>query len=399
MKKQFLMVLLAVTSIFLLSGCGSKNIEVKIPESQIMADKEKSYIVFSRPSVFMGGGLDIDVMEIDIKRKEPIKLVGIISNGEKMIYETEEGIHHFFSNVGQNENIERIEIKKGETKYVNLAINTNLMMGFYPLEIKQSRIKLLDKLANYPCNESTRKKFLFDEELDMEGNPTNFYTSPLHFKIKCNNDKIISIKDLYHDYTIDELNEATLVQSTKSATDSYDSDLVEFAENIKEYYTIWDFKFRNVPIVEVPIMLIDDIIDEQYLNTYKSIEIISGKHNEKMDQKLINEYIEDLKNDLKDFNTGDNKLIVRITFDKYDNGNMAARYLLTGIGKNSLRESMGVIDFKVELINKDNEVFNSFRMFEVEAGGFLGGINTLKSDTMNIMKKYITNNLLVETKQ
>jgi hypothetical protein len=57
---------------------------------------------------------------------------------------------------------------------------------------------------------------------------------------------------------------------------------------------------------------------------------------------------------------------------------------------------MGVIDFKVELIDENNQVFNTFRIFEVEAGGFLGGINTLKSDTMKIVIDYVRNNLLVK---
>lgn len=54
---------------------------------------------------------------------------------------------------------------------------------------------------------------------------------------------------------------------------------------------------------------------------------------------------------------------------------------------------MGVIDFKVELIDENNHVFNTFRIFEVEAGGFLGGINILKSDTMKIVIDYVKINL------
>ena len=44
-KRKYLVVLIfGIISFF--TGCGSKNIEVKTPESQITANKEKSYIVF-----------------------------------------------------------------------------------------------------------------------------------------------------------------------------------------------------------------------------------------------------------------------------------------------------------------------------------------------------------------
>lgn len=383
---------LMITSIF--TGCGSKNIEVKIPEAQIMADKEKSYIVFSRPWGFMGSALDIDVMEIDTEKKEPLKLVGIVSNGERIIYETKEGIHHFFTNVGQNENIEQINMKKGETKYVNLSINTNLMMGFYPLVLDQKRLDLKVKLQKYSCDNKTLAMFLFKEDIGKEGSSNNFYKSPMQFKIECNKDHIIDVKDLYYDYTIDELNKAKLVQSTQKAISSYNSDLTEFSQNIKEYYPIWDLKFRNVPIVETSIMLLDDPISDNYLNNFKSITIVSENHNEKMNKELISEYVNDLSNEFKNLTNDNKKLTLKITFDKYDDGNMAARYILIGIGKNSFRESMGVIDFKVELIDENNQVFNTFRIFEVEASGFLGGINTLKSDTMKIVVNYVKNNLL-----
>lgn len=397
MKKVYF-IIISIFSIFLFTGCGSKNVEVKLPESQIMADKEKSYIVFSRPSGFIGSAVDIDVMEIDIEKKEPIKLVGIISNGERLIYETEEGSHYFFTNVGQNENIEKITINKGEIKYVNLSINTNLMMGFYPLVFEQNRLKLKEKLHNYSCEDKTFAKFLFKEDVGKEGSSNNFYKSPMQFKIECNKNRIINVKDLYYDYTIDELNKVKLVQSTQKAISPYTSNIKEFSQNIKEYYPIWDLKFRNVPIVETPIMLLDNIIADKYLNNFNGIAVVSGNHNEKMSKELILDYINDLSSEFKHSNSiiDDKKLTLKITFDKYDDGNMAARYILIGIGKNSFRESMGVIDFKVELIDENNQVFNTFRIFEVEAGGFFGGINTLKSDTMKLVVDYVKNNLLVK---
>jgi hypothetical protein len=143
-------------------------------------------------------------------------------------------------------------------------------------------------------------------------------------------------------------------------------------------------------------MLIDNIIEDKQLNKFSAVNIISGKHNEKMDKLLITEYINDLKNEFSSYTAKDKILSLKITFDKYDNGSMASRYMLTGIGKNSLRDSMGVIDFRIELIDENNEVINSFRIFEVEAGGILGGINTLKPDTMKIIIEYIQNNLLVK---
>lgn len=392
--KQIYKLIFAVLIVNILSGCGSKNIEVNVPESKIMSDKEKSYIVFSRPSAFVGSAVDVDLIEIDIQKKEPIKLVGIISNGEKIIYETKEGTHYFFSNVGQNENIEQIDIKKGEIKYVNLGVNTHLMMGFYPLVLEQKRLDLKEKLQKYTCDKKTLTQFLFQEDTTKEGSSNDFYKSPIQFRIECNKGQIIDIKDLYYEYTIDELTKVKLVQSSEKAISSYNSDVGEFSQNIKEYYPIWDFKFKNVPIIETSIMLLDDVMSDNNLNKFKSINIISGNHNERMDKELISEYINELRDEFKELSKNNKKATLKITFDKYDNGNMAARYMLVGIGKNSYRESMGVIDFKVELIDENNQVFNTFRVFEVEAGGILGGINTLKSDTMKIVVDYVKNNLI-----
>lgn len=74
-----------------------KNIEIKIPKEQLMTDINKSYIVFSRPPKFVGSARDIDVMEIDLDKKELINLVGMIGNGERIIYPTNPGTHYFFT--------------------------------------------------------------------------------------------------------------------------------------------------------------------------------------------------------------------------------------------------------------------------------------------------------------
>lgn len=389
-KRKYLVVLIfGIISFF--NGCGSKNIEVKTPESQITANKEKSYIVFSRPASIFGSALDVDVMEFDIEKKEPIKLVSVISNGERIIYETNEGKHYFFTNVGQNENIETIDIKKGETKFVNISANIETGILFYPLIFDKQRLEIKKEISNVTCDNNLLKKLLFKRNLNGD---SELESSALQFKIICEKNKIKEIKDLYYGSSVEDLNKVKLVQPSEEAFSYFNKNINEFSTDIKEYYPIWDFKFRNVPIVESPIMLIDNIIEDKQLNKFSSVNIISGKHNEKMDKLLITEYINDLKNEFSSYTAKDKILSLKITFDKYDNGSMASRYMLTGIGKNSLRDSMGVIDFRIELIDENNEVINSFRIFEVEAGGILGGINTLKPDTMKIITEYIQNNLL-----
>ena len=71
---------------------------------------------------------------------------------------------------------------------------------------------------------------------------------------------------------------------------------------------------------------------------------------------------------------------------------MATRYIIGGFGID--KEAWGVIDFKVDLIDEKGKTFNSFRIHEAEIGGFLGGINTLKSDTINVLLDYVRVNFL-----
>jgi hypothetical protein len=87
-------------------------------------------------------------------------------------------------------------------------------------------------------------------------------------------------------------------------------------------------------------------------------------------------------------------LTLRINFDKYDDGNMFVRYLVTGVSEKILKNNSGIIYFNVELLDEKDNLISSFNVSEMEMGGIFGGINTLKMDTMKVITDYVENALL-----
>ena len=381
----------AIITVIFFSGCGSNNLVVSTPKSELFKDKESSYIVFIRPDRFAGGGVNTNIIEFNPDNLDDIKFVGNLSNNEKIIYKVKAGKHYFFTDT--NDTIVSVTTKKNEIKNIRLAVTPLFELSdiptMYPFELNDSRAELINYIKSSGCSTKIKESLLFKEKNEKDSE--NFF-SPLMIEIKCNKYDLVEIKDLLNDATAEELDMVKIVESSKDSYIEFEKDKKSLIKDIKDYYPLWKFKFRDMPLLQKPMIILDNIPNANK-KIFDSIKIVEGSHSPNMDKESINEFILQLRENYKN-EISKKLLILKITFDKYDNGNMISRYIIGGFGID--KEVWGVIDFKVELIDENNNLIDTFRIFETEMGGFLGGINTLNSDTMSVLVDYINNNYLIK---
>ena len=362
-----------------LSGCSFRSDEVKIPETQIMSDKEKGYIVFSRPSKYIGGGVNIDLFEFDKKTFEP-KVVGTLSNGERTIYQVDEGEHYFF--IEPTEYIQVVNVKKGEIKYISIFID--FMFGFVPMELSEQRINLKNNILKEKCTDKTLDKYMFNKN----------YTSPIRLSMKCEDERIVELNETYLPFnSLKDFNSTNLVQPNKYAFSEFEMEKDVIHGNIRDFFPMWESKLKSIPYSEELFLTINKVVDDSNFQKFQAVKIETGIHDEKVDKKLVKDFFDEFSKRMGNKNSTENAVTAKISFNKYDDGNMAMRYLVTGFSKNALVNNIGVIDFTVDFYNKDEKI-SSIKLSETEVGGVFGGINTLKTDTLKILEEYIQRNLI-----
>ncbi|MEA2018747.1 MAG: hypothetical protein U9N59_09885 [Campylobacterota bacterium] len=110
------------------TGCVSTSLEVKKPQSEIVKDTTKSYIMFSRSSMFIGGGVPNNIVEFNYDTKE-LNFVGILMPGERLIYKVEPGEHYFYLSGGENDDYLKVSAKARHMYYVNTYVSMGILMG------------------------------------------------------------------------------------------------------------------------------------------------------------------------------------------------------------------------------------------------------------------------------
>lgn len=124
MFKIFIPIIVAL----LTTGCVSTSIEVKKPQSQIINDKSKSYIIFSRSSSFFGGGIPNDIVEFSYENKS-LDFVGTLQIGERVIHEVAPGEHYFYIAGGENDDYLQVSTKKNCVYYVGTYTGMGILIG------------------------------------------------------------------------------------------------------------------------------------------------------------------------------------------------------------------------------------------------------------------------------
>ncbi len=362
-----------------------------------MKDKTKAYVVFSRPYNFMGAGNSIDIVQFNNKTFKP-KYVAYLSAGERVIYAVNTGENYFFTDVGANENIQYVNAKSGQVYYINLGVTGEAI--FFPKLYKERRLNFAEELKQENCSDEFLNKYLFKLEQEIEEeisyvkdkNPITKYDSIIQFKIECQNGKVIKIKDKYYVHTLSELKAVELVKPNEKAYQDFNREKEQYRKDIKAYYPTWDFKFKNVPMTESVFLDIKDNVKEKDFKKYTMVDVFPSSDN-KLDDNTLQGLTKRLKSKFEYSDNG-NILTIEYVINKLDTGNMFGRYMTMGIAKNSYRSNMGVIDVDIIFKDKDEAVVGSIRVSQLEAGGFLGGVNTLKSDVAESIYEYVKNNYL-----
>lgn len=113
--------------ILLTSGCVSTSLKVTKTQSEILKDKSKSYIMFSRFSSLIGAGVRNNIVEFNYNTKE-LNFVGTLMSGERLIYEVEPGEHYFYLSGGENDDYLKVSTKANHMYYVNTYVSIGFLL-------------------------------------------------------------------------------------------------------------------------------------------------------------------------------------------------------------------------------------------------------------------------------
>lgn len=127
MLKIIKIVMLGLVVLFS-TGCVSTSLEVKKPQSEIVKDTSKAYIMFSRSNSFIGGGIPNNIVEFNYDSKE-LNFVGILNMGERLIYKVDPGEHYFYLSGGENDDYLQVSAKANHMYYVNSYVTMGIFMG------------------------------------------------------------------------------------------------------------------------------------------------------------------------------------------------------------------------------------------------------------------------------
>lgn len=388
MKKSSVLMFLILNVLFFV-GCTNKNVENKLLEKKILANKEIGHIIFAKTR-FTGLLPDSEIVKINPKTLES-KIIGSLGTSEKLIYSVDEGKHYFFINNGNFENIIFVNVEKGNKYFVSTSKTSPL--GWIAIDFSDNRLLLKKQIISEECSKRTINKYMF-EELDNESDSSSFdgyheknkYSSEsLKVEIECKNNKIVNYNDLYTQFSPNDLEEFDLLNINEK---QYRNDDIISSYNFYK-------KFEGIPITESVLISYNKFIENKYLNNFDSVKIINNSKNSKT---VTNEKIEEFDKKIKEkFNysekVGNNPIFVEYSLEKYYDGNMLKRYIASGFSN----KFSGGIKVKVKILSKDENEITDFELTAMEVGGFLGGINTLQFDTIKLLSKLINNNLLKKT--
>lgn len=414
LKKSFWFIVLAGIA-FMITGCGGKNIVIKKDVSELTADKSKAYVVFSRPSILFGmdaGLVALDIIHFDNKSFKT-ELVSNLPLGEQVIYPIEEGKNYFYitSNSMMDhifDNIQMIDAKKGSIYYISLGFSPEISpIGIYaPKLYSEKRELFIENLKKENCNSSFLNRYLFKKQLEHEEteislvpaakvSPIIKYTSPIYINLSCQDGKIVQIKDRYLNYGLEELKKPSLVTPTQDAMMSFKKDEDEHKANIKQFYQIWNERFRNIPIVPEAFLDVTQTIDDDNFKKYSKVNIVALADN-KVEKNIIDEITRLFQSKLNGSNDG-RTLTLKYhvnTFTEVDRWSM----LKDGItlfgsikAKRDVQSNVGTTSMDVEFINEQDKQIGSLSISGLRWGL---GIDVTKEDIVNIVSEYTINNLI-----
>lgn len=386
--------IIGLLALMILSGCSSKTVVLKETDSQLMADKEKAYIVFSRTSNFVGAGIGVNIFKFD-KDMAEIEHVASTANDEKTIYKVSEGKHYFYSDITSAASaayIAEVSVAKGETVWVNLSMNSD--MNFFPKIYTQKRVDEYAELAKVKkCSDDVLKKYLFKAEQQEEQIKTISYYSPAHFEIECADDVVVKLRDVYYFQSIEDLKKPTSVQLAQEVQLAFEEKKQKQKKIISEFVPVFEAKYSgNIPVTEKPFLNILKAAPNS--EKYAGVNFKVSK-SEIADGKKVDGFMDDLKNKFPQ--QKQNSISVTCTFHKLDEGSMLAKYMTNGLLPATYDKNITVWDIELKFEDAHGSNVGHIRVSEFERIGAFGGISTIYGDLLELLIEYIEVNYLIKT--
>lgn len=225
------------------SGCASSMVSnVNKDLSKITENKDKSYITFSRPA-FVGAALTNTIIEFDPQTKDT-KFVGVLGAKNKLIYTTEPGTHYFFMDGGENDDMIKVNTEANKMYYIQTKVGFGLIVGRFYFEPYRYEVeKIIETMENSKCD----KKFISDNKFEKQSKEENsisslsdkYQSDYLGITIECASGKVNNINRL-SGYSLDELNNATLIEPNEKAYTHYKEKLNSYILEISEDFQDWE---------------------------------------------------------------------------------------------------------------------------------------------------------------
>lgn len=268
--KNIFLGLQVIIALSLFSGCGGgAYAKVATPQNEIIKNRKKAYIVFSRPEI-VGYALSSSVMEYSINNPKDLKLVSVLGPGTKVIYPVDVGDHYFYLRGGENGDKIRITVKKGKVYYIQVKIKMGWSAGrFSFVPLSYARVKKLDSIMGQTCDTSFLKSNAFREDRGkQESTASSFQTNEEYYmnntgiEITCKKDKVV-------EYTahpsLKSLEKATLVEINEAAKKDFKKHFKGYQKQIAWDKGKWDISANEVKENEgIPISEFNTFMKEQY---------------------------------------------------------------------------------------------------------------------------------------
>jgi hypothetical protein len=395
MKRLLVQIFIFISSMLLYTGCASSSVAVKTPESELMSNKEKAYIIFAKPESVGSDLFDWEIMEFNPKTSEP-KLVASLPGGSKSIYEVDEGEHYFTSFPGRDIGfMTKIDVKKGQKYYTYLSKDTAIPYAL--LVHNNDRLNLLEKIKSSKCDKQLLDKYLFMTSDNYHSKPKSkngiIYTSKNMFlEIECSpNNEIINIQDLYFKKNIFEISKLSLFEKTKEAVQEFDSNTTRPLKAIRYFYPTWKNSFQDVFYSEIPFVNLKQIFEDKYYKEFDSITIVDNQVN--YENLSFAEFNDIFEKSFTTFKNGKNPIIIKYTLLKLHAGSKIGRGNLLVQGDETYG-SFGSILVNVDFYDKNNQKIGSIDVSQMVTGGPLGGLNNTVTDTVGVINEYVKRNFL-----
>ena len=367
-------IIFLITTLFIFIGCSSKYSTV-IENNKVLENQNKSYIVFYRKDLFFAGGLDLYLFESKNNTLEPIS---ILSSNQKFIHEVIPGIHKFYASMTL-ENIFKIDVKQNKTYYVDLIPNNDYKLNPVIMEKYPIRDFAINEIKQKGCLNNLINKY------DFFAKDNKSYNSSLELQIECKNQKLLNMIDKHTPISKQEILKIPSITTNDIGKTYIKENISKYQNNYDIFNSYWNDKFKDVYILNRPILVIDKMLDDKYYKTFDGINL--SFKNEKSNDKFLVDLIKESVGPFK----GNNKVDLEVNIKKNFDGSALNRSLSFSANNSFQYDSVAVVEVELNYSYK-GELLSSITFSS--SADLASPANFSKIAIYNKLRNYTQNNFI-----